>query len=283
MPGNVRPGWDVRAVVGAALLAGAMFVALLAPALTSGDPASQHDVVATRLLAPGTTDRFGAFHLLGTDRLGRDVWTRLAYGARVSLAVGTLAVVLSVVIGVGVGAAAGLARGWPSRALLALTDFALAVPRVVLLLLLAALWTPSVTLVVLVLGITGWMPLARLVYGETRGLLVRPFAESALALGAGRVRLLARHLLPNLLTPIVVAAALGIGNAILLEAGLSFLGLGVQPPAASWGNMIAAGRDALMDAPWIAGAPGVALVLVVVACTLLGDALQARIAPQARR
>jgi peptide/nickel transport system permease protein len=283
MPGDVRPGWDVRAVVGAALLAGAMFVALLAPALTSGDPARQHDVVATRLLAPGTTDRFGAFHLLGTDRLGRDVWTRLAYGARVSLAVGTLAVVLSVVIGVGVGAAAGLARGWPSRALLALTDFALAVPRVVLLLLLAALWTPSVTLVVLVLGITGWMPLARLVYGETRGLLVRPFAESALALGAGRVRLLARHLLPNLLTPIVVAAALGIGNAILLEAGLSFLGLGVQPPAASWGNMIAAGRDALMDAPWIAGAPGVALVLVVVACTLLGDALQARIAPQARR
>jgi len=283
MPGDVRPGRDVRAVVGAALLAGAMFVALLAPALTSGDPARQHDVVATRLLAPGTTDRFGAFHLLGTDRLGRDVWTRLAYGARVSLAVGTLAVVLSVVIGVGVGAAAGLARGWPSRALLALTDFALAVPRVVLLLLLAALWTPSVTLVVLVLGITGWMPLARLVYGETRGLLVRPFAESALALGAGRVRLLARHLLPNLLTPIVVAAALGIGNAILLEAGLSFLGLGVQPPAASWGNMIAAGRDALMDAPWIAGAPGVALVLVVVACTLLGDALQARIAPQARR
>jgi len=283
MPGNVRPGWDVRAVVGAALLAGAMFVALLAPALTSGDPASQHDVVATRLLAPGTTDRFGAFHLLGTDRLGRDVWTRLAYGARVSLAVGTLAVVLSVVIGVGVGAAAGLARGWPSRALLALTDFALAVPRVVLLLLLAALWTPSVTLVVLVLGITGWMPLARLVYGETRGLLVRPFAESALALGAGWARLLTRHLLPNLLTPIVVAAALGVGNAILLEAGLSFLGLGVQPPAASWGNMIAAGRDALMDAPWIAGAPGVALVLVVVACTLLGDALQARIAPQARR
>jgi peptide/nickel transport system permease protein len=283
MPGDVRPGWDVRAVVGAALLAGAMFVALLAPALTSGDPARQHDVVATRLLAPGTTDRFGAFHLLGTDRLGRDVWTRLAYGARVSLAVGTLAVVLSVVIGVGVGAAAGLARGWPSRALLAFTDFALAVPRVVLLLLLAALWTPSVTLVVLVLGITGWMPLARLVYGETRGLLVRPFAESALALGAGRVRLLARHLLPNVLTPIVVAAALGIGNAILLEAGLSFLGLGVQPPAASWGNMIAAGRDALMDAPWIAGAPGVALVLVVVACTLLGDALQARIAPQARR
>jgi ABC-type dipeptide/oligopeptide/nickel transport system permease subunit len=267
------PGRDGRACFGAALLAGVVLVAVLAPLLTTGDPAAQHDVVATRLLTPFTTDRFGAFHLLGTDRLGRDVWTRLAYGARVSLAVGTLAVVLSLTIGVSVGAAAALLRGWLSTALLALTDFALAVPRVVLLLLLAALWAPSVTLVVLVLGATGWMTVARLVYAESRSLSARPFAESALALGAGRVRLLVRHLLPNLLTPLVVAAALGVGNAILLEAGLSFLGLGVQPPAPSWGNMIAAGRDALMDAPWIA------LVLVVVGCTLLGDALQDRLSP----
>jgi peptide/nickel transport system permease protein len=272
-------GRDGRARLGAALLAGVVLVAVLAPLLTTGDPAAQHDVVATRLLTPFTTDRFGAFHLLGTDRLGRDVWTRLAYGARVSLAVGTLAVVLSLTIGVSVGAAAALLRGWFSTALLAITDFALAVPRVVLLLLLAALWAPSVTLVVLVLGATGWMTIARLVYAESRSLSARPFAESALALGAGRARLLVRHLLPNLLTPIVVAAALGVGNAILLEAGLSFLGLGVQPPAPSWGNMIAAGRDALMDAPWIAGAPGVALVLVVVGCTLLGDALQDRLSP----
>jgi peptide/nickel transport system permease protein len=272
-------GRDGRARLGAALLAGVVLIAVLAPLLTTGHPAAQHDVVATRLLPPFSTDRFGAFHLLGTDRLGRDVWTRLAYGARVSLAVGTLAVVLSLTIGVSVGAAAALLRGWLPTALLALTDFALAVPRVVLLLLLAALWAPSVTLVVLVLGATGWMTIARLVYAESRSLSARPFAESALALGAGRARLLVRHLLPNLLTPIVVAAALGVGNAILLEAGLSFLGLGVQPPAPSWGNMMAAGRDALMDAPWIAGAPGVALVLVVVGCTLLGDALQDRLSP----
>jgi len=276
---DIPLGRDGRARLGAALLAGVVLVAVLAPLLTTGDPAAQHDVVATRLLTPFTTDRFGAFHLLGTDRLGRDVWTRLAYGARVSLAVGTLAVVLSLTIGVSVGAAAALLRGWLSTALLALTDFALAVPRVVLLLLLAALWAPSVMLVVLVLGATGWMTVARLVYAESRSLSARPFAESALALGAGRARLLVRHLLPNLLTPLVVAAALGVGNAILLEAGLSFLGLGVQPPAPSWGNMIAAGRDALMDAPWIAGAPGVALVLVVVGCTLLGDALQDRLSP----
>jgi len=276
---DIPLGRDGRARFGAALLAGVVLVAVLAPLLTTGDPTAQHDVVATRLLTPFTIDRFGAFHLLGTDRLGRDVWTRLAYGARVSLAVGTLAVVLSLTIGVSVGAAAALLRGWLSTALLALTDFALAVPRVVLLLLLAALWAPSVMLVVLVLGATGWMTVARLVYAESRSLSARPFAESALALGAGRARLLVRHLLPNLLTPLVVAAALGVGNAILLEAGLSFLGLGVQPPAPSWGNMIAAGRDALMDAPWIAGAPGVALVLVVVGCTLLGDALQDRLSP----
>jgi peptide/nickel transport system permease protein len=260
----------------------AVLIALLAPVVTTGNPAEQHDVVATRLLAPGTTDVFGTFHLLGTDRLGRDVWTRLAYGARISLGVGTLAVVLSITIGLIVGATAAIARGWVAVALLAATDFALALPRVVLLLLLAALWSPSVTVVVLVLGLTGWMTVARLVYAESRSLVTRPFAEAALALGAPRRRLLYRHLLPNLLTPVIVAAALGIGNAILLESGLSFLGLGVQPPSPSWGNMIAAGRDALMDAPWIAGAPGVALVLVVVACTLLGDSLQDRLGPARR-
>lgn len=273
---------DARARFGAALLAGMVLLALLAPIVTTGDPARQHDVVATRLQPPGSTDVFGVFHPLGTDRLGRDVWTRLAFGARISLGVGVLAVVLSVAIGLLVGATAAVARGWLSTVLLAATDFALALPRVVLLLLLAALWAPSVTAVIVVLGLTGWMTVARLVYAESRSLVTRPFAEAALALGARRRRLVLRHLLPNLLTPVVVAAALGVGNAILLESGLSFLGLGVQPPSPSWGNMIASGRDALMDAPWIAGAPGVALVLVVVACTLLGDALQDRFGPQAR-
>jgi peptide/nickel transport system permease protein len=147
---------------------------------------------------------------------------------------------------------------------------------VVLLLLLAALWSPSLLLVVLVLGLTGWMPIARLVHAESRALLERPFVEAAVALGSGRRRLLFRHLVPNVATSVIVAAALGVGNAILLEAGLSFLGMGVQPPAPSWGNMIASGRDALVNAPWVAVAPGAALVIVVVACTLLGDALQDR-------
>ena len=159
--------------------------------------------------------------------------------------------------------------------------FALALPRVVLLLLLAALWRPSTALVVVVLGLTGWMSVARLVHGEVRALAARPFVEAAAALGARRLRILVRHILPNALTPVIVAAALGVGNAITLEAGLSYLGLGVQHPTPSWGNMIASGRDTLVNAPWVATAPGVALVLVVVACTLLGDAVRDALEPGA--
>ncbi|HEV8176922.1 MAG TPA: ABC transporter permease, partial [Gemmatimonadales bacterium] len=167
--------------------------------------------------------------------------------------------------------------------LLGLTDFALALPRVVLLLLLASLWQPSAALVIVVLGLTGWMTIARLVHGEVRALAARPFVESAVALGVGGPRVLIRHILPNALTPVIVAAALGIGNAIMLEAGLSFLGLGVQPPTPSWGNLIASGRDTLVNAPWVATAPGVALVMVVVAATLLGDAVRDRLDPANRR
>lgn len=269
---------DRRAAFGLAILAAAVIVALFAPVL-AGDPIAQRDIVATRFLPPLSSDLHGTFHVLGTDRFGRDVWARLAYGARVSLGVGTLAVLVSLLVGVAVGAAAGFWRGWPSVLLLGLTDFALALPRVVLLLLLASLWQPSAGLVILVLGLTGWMTIARLVHGEVRALAVRPFVEGAVGLGASDLRVLARHILPNALTPVIVAAALGLGNAIMLEAGLSFLGLGVQPPTPSWGNLIASGRDTLVNAPWVAAAPGVALVLVVVGATLLGDAVRDRLDP----
>jgi len=264
---------DRRAIFGLAVLGVAILVALMAP-LVAGDPIQQGDIVATRFLPPLSNDFHGTFHLLGTDRFGRDVWARLVYGARVSLSVGSLAVLVSVLIGVAVGAVAGYWRGWTGTALLGLTDFALALPRVVLLLLLASLWQPSAVLVVLVLGLTGWMTIARLVHGEVRALAVRPFVESAIGLGAPGLRVLWRHVLPNALTPVIVAAALGLGNAIMLEAGLSFLGLGVQPPTPSWGNLIASGRDTLVNAPWVATAPGIALVLVVLAATLLGDAVR---------
>jgi peptide/nickel transport system permease protein len=264
------------------VLAVTILIALCAP-LLAGDPSVQRDIVATRFLPPLHTDIHGTFHLFGTDRFGRDVWARLAYGARVSLGVGVLAVLLSLIIGTAVGAAAGFWQGGVGVVLLGITDFALALPRVVLLLLLASLWQPSASLVIIVLGVTGWMTIARLVHGEVRALAARPFVESATSLGVRAPRVLVRHILPNALTPVIVASALGIGNAIMLEAGLSFLGLGVQPPTPSWGNLIASGRDTLVNAPWVATAPGVALVLVVVAATLLGDALRDRLDPAQRQ
>jgi peptide/nickel transport system permease protein len=272
---------DGRAAFGAAVLGLSVAAALFAP-LLAGDPLLQRDIVATRFLPPFSADLHGTFHPLGTDRFGRDVWARLVFGARISLGVGVLAVLVSVAVGVAIGAVAGFWRGWPGLLLLGITDFALALPRVVLLLLLASLWQPSAGLVVLVLGLTGWMTIARLVQGEVRALAARPFVEGAVGLGAGGARVLARHILPNALTPVIVAAALGLGNSIMLEAGLSFLGLGVQPPTPSWGNLIASGRDTLVNAPWVAAAPGVALVLVVVAATLLGDAIRDRLDPGQR-
>lgn len=265
---------DRRGAFGIVLLAFVLATALAAPLVTSGAPTAPGDIVTTRFLGPLTHDVHGAFHLLGTDRFGRDVWTRLIYGGRISLAVGALSVLISVMLGLVIGGLAGWWRGWPALTLVALTDFALALPRVVVLLLLAALWRPSAGLVIVLLGVTGWMPVARLVHGEVRVLGTRAFVESATASGARSLWVLWRHVLPNALTPVLVAAALGIGNAILLESGLSYLGLGVQPPTPSWGNMIASGRDTLVNAPWVATAPGVMLVLVVVSCTLLGDALR---------
>lgn len=272
---------DRRGAFGALVLVVVLLCAALAPVVTSGDPNTQGDIVATRFLPPLASDVHGAFHPLGTDRFGRDVWTRLVYGARISIGVGVLAVLLSLALGLAVGSVAGYWRGPVSITLLGVTDFALALPRVVVLLLLAALWRPSTALVVIVLGLTGWMSVARLVHGEVRALAARPFVEGAVALGARRLRILVRHILPNALTPVIVAAALGVGNAITLEAGLSYLGLGVQPPTPSWGNMIASGRDTLVNAPWVATAPGLALALVVVACTLLGDALRDVLEPSA--
>ncbi len=265
---------DRRFTVGLGLVTAIAALAIAAPLVTTGDPNAPGDIVGTRFLGPLARDLHGSFHLLGTDRFGRDVWTRLIYGARISLSVGMLSVLISVSVGVMIGGLSGWWRGWAGLVLLGTTDFVLALPRVVLLLLLAALWQPSALLVIVLLGATGWMPIARLVHGEVRALAVRPFVEGARSLGVRPLRVLWRHVLPNALTPVIVAAALGVGNAILLEAGLSYLGLGVQPPTPSWGNMIASGRDTLVNAPWVAAAPGMMLVLVVVGCTLLGDAVR---------
>jgi peptide/nickel transport system permease protein len=258
----------------AALVGGAVVVPLVA----AGDPLAIGDVLATRLLPPASTDAGGHFHLLGTDRFGRDLFVRMMLGARVSLAVGLAGSVLSGALGTALGALAGWRGGWVERLILGVADALLALPRLILLLLCAALWEPGVGMVVAVLVATGWMGVARLVRAEVQGVRALPYVDAARALGATDGRVLWRHVVPNALGPAIVATTLGVGNAILLESGLSFLGLGVQPPRPSWGNMIAGGRDLIVSAPWVALAPGLALVLTVLACTLLGDALRDRLA-----
>jgi peptide/nickel transport system permease protein len=273
---------DRRVAVGGAVLAGMAVLAITAPWLAPFDPIAQGDIVRTRLIAPFTPGPEGTIRWLGTDQLGRDVLSRLLHGARISLVVGFLAALLSAVLGTALGAIAALGRSWVDRAVMALTDAALALPRLVLLLALVALFQPSTAVIVLVLAGTGWMPVARLARAEMRGVLVLPYAAAARAAGVGRLRLLGRHLLPNALTPLLVATALGVGNAITLEAGLAFLGLGIAAPAPSWGNMIATGRDALVQAPWVATVPGVAVALAVVGCNLLADGMRDQLDPRTR-
>ena len=254
---------------------------LVVPALARRDPLAIGDVLSLRLLPPFSTDGRGDFHLLGTDRFGRDLFVRMMLAGRLSLAVGVVGSVLAAGAGTLVGAVAAWRRGAVDALAMAIADALLAVPRLVLLLVCAALWRPGLTTVVVVLVATGWMGVARMVRGEVLGVRAQPYVDAAFALGARPWRVLLRHALPNALGPAVVATTLGVGNAILLESGLSFLGLGIQPPQPSWGNMIAGGRDLIVSAPWVAIAPGLALVLTVLACTLLGDALRDRVAGDA--
>lgn len=252
--------------------------AIAVPTLSTDDPRAMGDVIAQRFLPPFTTDGHGGFHLLGTDRFGRDIFARTMLAARVSLVIGVLGSLLAGAIGIAVGALSAWRGGVVDRLLMSAADALLAIPRLILLLVCAALWRPGTWTVVAVLVATGWMAVARLVRAEVLGLRARPFVEAASALGAQPSRILWRHVLPNALGSATVAITLGVGGAILLESGLSFLGLGVQPPQPSWGNMIADGRDAIVIAPWVALAPGLALIGTVVASTLLGDALRDRLA-----
>ena len=258
-------------------LAALALAALLAPLVAHG-PASIGDVVGGRLLPPLARDPAGHLHTLGTDRLGRDLLARTLLAGRISLAVGVIGAVAAGAVGVLVGALAGWRRGLLDRLLMAVADALLAIPRLVLLLLCVALWQPGLRTVIAVLALTGWMGIARLTRAEVLAARSRPYADAARALGARPSRVIWRHVLPNALGPAIVATTLGVGGAILLESGLSFLGLGVQPPAASWGNMIAAGRDVVVTAPWVSLVPGLAVVLTTVCATVLGDALRDRLA-----
>ena len=272
-----RFAWRIDDVATGILLALALG-AVVVPLISRQDPLGIGDVLALRLVPPFSRDAQGTFHLLGTDRFGRDLFVRMMLAGRISLAVGVLGSVFAGAAGTAVGAIAAWVGGVVDRLLMAFADALLALPRLVLLLVCATLWRPGLTTVVVVLVLTGWMGVARLVRAELLGTRAQPYVDAATALGASPVRELWRHALPNSLGPAIVATTLGVGNAILLESGLSFLGMGIQPPRPSWGNMIAGGRDLIVVAPWVAIAPGVALIATVLACTLLGDALRDRLA-----
>jgi len=264
------------AMAGLAIMVLLYWVTLLAPFLAPYDPNFQGNIVLTRYQPPSME------HFLGTDKFGRDIFSRILYGARISLTIGFIAVVISITLGTLVGAMAGYFRGWVDTGISRLIDMMLSIPRLVLLLVIIAMLEPNIFVIVAALGLTGWESSARIVRGQFLALREQEFVQASRALGYSDWRIILRHILPNTLAPIIVIATLGIGTVILTEAGLSFLGLGVQPPTASWGSMVNDGRDAMMTAWWISTYPGLAIVLTVVAFNLLGDGLRDALDPRLR-
>ena len=238
------------------------------------DPLAQPDILGGSL-PPGLS------HPFGTDQLSRDVLARVVTGARVSLTVALLAVALSASIGAAVGLVSGYWGGLVDAALMRLVDGALAIPRLFILLLVLAAWERiPVAALIFLIGATSWFATSRLVRAEVLRLREEGYVRAAEALGAGRRHVILRHLLPNTLGPLLVAATLGVGDVILLEAGLSFLGLGVQPPTPSWGGMVLDSREVLVSAPWAGIFPGLAIVITVLSANLFGDALRDAVDPR---
>jgi len=264
------------ALAGLALIGLLYVVALIAPYLAPFDPIAQHDIARTSYLAPS------ASHWFGTDKFGRDILSRILYGARISLSIGFVATAISITVGTLVGAVAGYFGGRVDAVLMRGTDLVLAFPRLVLLIMIVALFGPSITVIILVLGLTQWPGTTRIVRADVLSLREREYVQAAHALGLSHARIILRHLLPNVLAPVIVTATLGIGSTIVMEASLSFLGLGVQAPTPTWGGMIAEGRDNLLGAWWVATFPGLIIVAAVLAFNLVGDGLRDALDPRLR-
>jgi peptide/nickel transport system permease protein len=251
------------------ILAAIVLIGALAPMIAPYDPAAQPDIVALKSLPPSLS------HPFGTDPYSRDVLSRVIYGARLSLTIGLLATLVSLTLGVFYGAVAGYAGGLADGIMMRLLDALLAIPRLLLLLGILVAWPQfSVGALILFLGLTGWFGLSRIVRGQVLALKHAEFVTAAQALGATRGRILIRHLLPNLISPIVVAATLGVAHVIVLEAGLSYLGIGVPQPLASWGNIILDGADQVATLWWMSLFPGLFMVLTVMTLNVLGESLR---------
>jgi len=257
---------------GFVIIAGILLLALFAPLIASHDPEAI-DVKAI-LLAPSS------IHLMGTDGLGRDVFSRMLFGARISLLVGFVAVGIATVIGIILGAISGFYRGWVDIVIMRLVDVMLSIPTFFLILAVIAFLTPSIWNIMIVIGLTSWMGVTRLVRAEFLSLRGREFVMASQTLGAQDARLIFKHLLPNSLTPIIVSSVLGIASAVLVESGLSFLGLGVQAPQASWGNILTDGKEYIQFAWWLSLFPGMAILITVLGYNLLGEGLRDALDPR---
>ena len=266
---------DKRAWFGGGVIIMLALLAVAAPIFARDDPFSI-DLVSS--LQPPSFE-----HWFGTDIQGRDVWARLVYGARVSLSVGIGAQGISLTLGVILGLLAGYYGRWVDEFVMRLADVTLAFPTLLLLIALVAALQPSLTVVFVTIGVVGWAGMARLVRGQVLVVRELEFVQAERALGAPDLRILAMHILPSVVAPVVIAATLGVAGAIMAESSLSFLGLGVQPPTPSWGSMIADGRDLyqLRHAPWTSVFPGLAIGAAVLGFNLLGDALRDAIDPRA--
>lgn len=260
------------AVAGAVIVGIMAALALLAPLIAPYDPYATN---VDAILAPPSAE-----HWMGTDRLGRDVLTRILYGARVSLSVGFVAVGIATVIGILLGSVAGFYGRWVDSVMMRLVDIMLAIPTFFLVLAVIAFLEPNIVNVMAVIGLTSWMGVTRLVRGELLSLRQREYVLAARALGASDARLIGVHLLPNGFAPVLVAAVLGVAEAILVESALSFLGLGVQPPYASWGNILTAGKDHIEFAWWLSLYPGLAIWITVLGFNLFGEGLRDAIDPR---
>lgn len=255
--------------LGAGILLVLVGSALFAPLIAPHHPLRQH--LSTDLIAPSVD------HPLGTDKLGRDILSRILHGGRISLLVGVSTVTLSLTIGLIVGSLSGYFGGWVDQLLMRLVDILLAFPGILLAIAFTAVLGPGLDHVVIALCLIGWTSYARLVRGEILALRERDFIQAARALGSEPWRIILRHLLPNLLPPLLIQSTFGLAAAIVAEGSLSFLGLGVEPPTPSWGSMLNDGRQFLLVAPHLTTYPGLAIMLTVLALNLVGDALQERL------
>ena len=265
---------DARARIGLIVVAILLLLAILAPVLARHDPIR---VDLLRQLQPPSAE-----HWMGTDVQGRDVWARLVYGARISLAVGLISQSIALALGLTLGLVAGYYGRWIDDLVMRLADVTLAFPTLLLLIAMVAALQPSLLVVFVTVGIVGWAGMARLVRGQVLVVRQLEYVHAARALGTSDRRIIARHILPNVIAPVVIATTLGMAGAIMAEAALSFLGLGVQPPTPSWGAMIADGRDLsqLRASPWTSLFPGLAIGVTVLGFNLLGDALRDALDPR---